>query len=348
MRRLRLLDLRNSRAANAVNLCVADLPRIAEYANSAQRRLILAGENGDEGWWGTWAEMAFTVSRLNPFITCPPEVARLEELAVCKKPVVIQNQFYEYLQFGSGPKPNCRWPGWPFRQAYSRNNVVTFDDLVGTKIIRIYPADALDADGLKRVLLQGLDANGNVVRTFDGENQVDGIFITLETPFADCPIPMSQITGIQKDQTFDKLTFFQVDMSTGAEANLSFMQPAEETASYRRYYIDQLPCNCCNLPSTATTVQVTAMAKLDPVDVRIDSDYFVLQNLEAITEEIQSIRYSTMDIPAAKQMAQEKHAQAIRLLNGELVHFLGKEHPAIQFAPFGSARLEWSRVGIMQ
>jgi hypothetical protein len=37
--------------------------------------------------------------------------------------------------------------------------------------------------------------------------------------------------------------------------------------------------------------------------------------------------------------------EAINLLNGELRHHLGKQRPAINFAPFGTAKLSYQRIG---
>jgi hypothetical protein len=72
----------------------------------------------------------------------------------------------------------------------------------------------------------------------------------------------------------------------------------------------------------------------------VDQDYLLIQNLEAITEECQSIRYSEIDNPGAKQMAQERHIQAVRMLIGESSHYFGINDPAVGFSPFGSAQLE--------
>lgn len=147
--------------------------------------------------------------------------------------------------------------------------------------------------------------------------------------------------------TVGVVRIYQTDPSTGEQVLLLTMQPSEQTASYRRYYFNQLPLNCCNVPSeSSTTVQVTAIAKLDLIPVTYDTDYTLIQNMEAIIEEAQSIRYSEIDSPGAKQMAQEKHRQAIWLLNGELNHYLGMNSPAIQVRPFGSARLERVNIGM--
>src|SRR6185369_7521281 len=95
--RLRLYDVRISRFPPLLGLCKDDVPRICEYVNAAQARLLNAKEAGDESWWGTWAEILFNVSRDQPYITLPREIARIESINVCDHPRPVRNQFFEYL-----------------------------------------------------------------------------------------------------------------------------------------------------------------------------------------------------------------------------------------------------------
>jgi hypothetical protein len=98
------------------------------------------------------------------------------------------------------------------------------------------------------------------------------------------------------------------------------------------------------LPNTVT---VTCLAKLEKIPVFADPDYTLLQNIEAITEEAQAVRYDGMDLPNKSILVGQHHTSAIRLLNGELTHYLGLNEPAINFAPFGSARLYRKRIGTL-
>jgi len=51
------------------------------------------------------------------------------------------------------------------------------------------------------------------------------------------------------------------------------------------------------------------MAQLDLVPARVDSDYLLLQSLDAILAEAQSIRYSEIDGAGAKAQAAEAHRE---------------------------------------
>ena len=143
---------------------------------------------------------------------------------------------------------------------------------------------------------------------------------------------------------------FQVDPTTGSMTLLLTMEPTETVAGYRRYYLHNLPRNCCQIPPNTVPplpVRVTAIAKLELLPVIADSDYLLIQNLEAMIEECQSMRMSNMDNVTAQQLATVHHINAIRLLGAELVHYMGKNNPAVSFSPFGSAKLERQKIGQM-
>ena len=115
------------------------------------------------------------------------------------------------------------------------------------------------------------------------------------------------------------------------------MQPSEKTANYRRYFLNALPKNCCNIPGNPTTAQVETLVKLEFIPAIIGTDYLSIPNLEAIGCEAKSVRYEGMDNPNAEAMAMRFHKQAIGYLQGDLIHYEGTKKPAIAFAPFGSA-----------
>jgi hypothetical protein len=350
MPRLRLYDIRLGRLPAAIGNCAADLPSVRAAVNTAQRRLLFCKESLDEGWWATWAEIAFNVSRTTPYITLPREVARLEAANICNRPIQINNQFAEYLRFGNGRLPKC-FPNLRntcLPQIYTRNNAVTFTDLTNPpQYLSVHFSDP--ADEGKRVLLQGLDNNNNVIYSQDGLFEVQGVYVTLVPPFITTPNQFNTITGIQKDLTSGPIQIFQANPTTGAQILIHTMQAGEQVASYRRYFFDPVPFACCPVPPVTSPqpVIVTAIAKLELVPVFADPDYTLIQNEEAIIEEAQSARYDGIDTPTAKQMARAHHANAVRYLNGELSHYLGLDQPAVQFRPYGSARLARQKVGTL-
>lgn len=355
MPRLTLQQCRESRLPEVIGACTADTPAIAAAVNAAQQRLIFAKEVGEEGWYGTWARMVFNVLRSDPYVTLGRYAARIQEMSVCRNPVAIQNEFYEFLEFGNGlqPKYSCSSAaasGCQPMQSYSRGDVVTFRDLSSDtgKYIRVRALSSLDVTGTKRTLIQGTDIFDNILYSQDGAARVVGEYLTLADPFVDAPTVIKTLNGIQKDITNGPVQYWEVDPSTGAEVLLLTMEPSERIAGYRRYYINGLPSSCCPVIRDAVgnpLAQVEGLVKLNLIPVVVDSDYLLIQNMEALIAECQSMRYSTMDLPNAKLMSAAAHRDAIRLLQGELAHHMGIERPAVGFFPFGSARLEKQAIG---
>lgn len=324
-----------------MGICQAD-PRVRDYCNDAQERLLMDPLTPDEGWWGGWVSLALTVSVSNntAYVVTPREIARLIVLAVCQEPVTIRNGFYEYLKFGAGLQPktcantSC---GSPF-QAYERSSVVTLTDLSGTKTIRVYPTDARDIG--KRVLLQGLDANSMTVLTTDPGTgaSAPGEYLVIASPFTDSTNIFSVLKGIQKDQTYGPIQFYQVDPTTADETALSSMEPTEAVAMYRKYMINGIPAVnlCC---SGTTSIQLSAQGRLDFIPVENETDYLTVQNVPALIEESKSIRYSNMDSAGAAEKSAIHHMRAIQLLNGQLDAYTGKTQTAIRVPIFGSQPL---------
>lgn len=348
MLRLRLQDLRASSLPSDLGICQSDIPALAGYVNSAQRRLIFCKEASEDGWSGGFAEVLFYVSRDTPYITLPREIARLEAVNVCSRPISVAGPFFEYLCFGNGRMPKCHTACGPSLTVFSRNSAPTFVDLTNPpQLITVFASDPSDYG--RRVLVQGLDQNNIPVRSADGTNQVSGIFLPLQFPFVATPLPFNTITGIQKDVTVGQVKFYQTHPTTGDQVLLLTMEAGETTAWYRRYLLYPLPHNCCPNPDTTNgLVPVTAIAKLDLLPVKTDTDYLLLQNQAAIEEECLSVKYSRMDTPSGKQFAEYHHKQAVRHLNAEITHLYGQNYPAVRFSPFGTARLERLRIGSMQ
>lgn len=343
MNRVRFFDFRVGLAsipwAAPVGLCPTDLPALAALANLCQERLVTDPLAPDEGWWGGWVKAAFTVTRLAPTIVTPRDVARVILLDVCKQPVFIRNQFWEFLEFGRGYQPKgCRNETCDqVMTAYERETVPTLADFTGPATVRIYPGDNRDVG--KTVILQGADQNGATVTATNALTGATtlGEQIALQLPFVDSVNTYSTITGIQKDVTFGNVQYHQVSVPGAVETNLSEMQPGETTGLYRKYFIHGLPKSCCNVPQG--TVQVLALCKLDLVPVVSDPDYLLIQSLPAMYEEAQCVRLSSMEDPKSVQLAAAHHGKALQLLNGQLDHFLGKTNTAVRLPIFGSDRL---------
>lgn len=321
----------------------------------------MAREAGEEGWYGSFAWMEFSIPFGQTWLTTPREVARIEVAAICGRVAPVQNQFYRYLQFG-----NRRFfPQWfdAFRhratanvQVLTENDQATLVPLTnGPQLIQIYATNAADTGANPpRVLLQGTDQNGNTIYSQDGTQRVTGQFVSLQQPFATAALQMKTLTAVQKDMTAGPVQIFQTDPNSGAQVLLLTMEPNETATGYRHYQLAGAPCCCGGVLNPCTTppppgspvVLVSAIVKLELIPVMTDTDYCLISDPEAIIEECQSVRYTEMDNTNSAKLAAEHHRNAIGQLNGQLAHYLGKNEPAVNFAPFGSARLERVNIGM--
>lgn len=351
--RLTLNDLSQGLLPQDLGICRDDFARLASFVNPAQLRLIQAG--GETGWVGGWAKVVFNVSRTDPYITLPSQFARIANMDICQFPVRVQNEWYEFLDAGIGLQKNyltqCGWPG--LMDSYDRGNVPTAYDLPSSnQYLRVYLTDTRDS-GTKFYINGALDQNGNGIYENDVTSQVQGAIMVLDYPFVTTSYIVTAFNSITKvglatsGTTFGDVVFKAVDATTGVETFLSRYTPQESNPSYRRYFIKSLPCRCECDPVTTTTAQVTCMCKYDYKPVWNPSDVLVIQNPEAIRLECMSLKYGRMDSLESRALSMPSHTEAISLLNKELTHYLGKLNPAINWAPFGNARLEHASVGYL-
>lgn len=366
--RVTLSSVQQSMLPKAIGLCAADLPSIAAYVNRAQERLINCG--GETGWIGGWQHVAFPISPCHPYFTLPPEWSRVINMDICRFPLRIQNEFYEYLEAGPGlqgcPIPrnandfkelnqtpnfgNWRRGRCGALQGLERGmNFPLFRDIEPlNQYVKIYTTNVLDVG--KRVLIgPAWDQNGNPIYTLDGNNQVNGFYLTLESPSVTSTMIVSRIDGIQKDSTYGQVIFKQLDANTATEVTLSKFAPWETIPTYRRYYIShvpyqpecpQSPCVTVNgAPPVPREVPVNALVKLGYTPAVLATDFLIIGCIPALIEECKAIRFMDMDAPNSPQMAEVYHRRAIKMLQDEMRTYLGELQPAVQFSPFGTAHL---------
>jgi hypothetical protein len=325
-----------------MGICSAD-PMVVAYCNDSTERLLIDPKAADEGWYGSTVTLNLKVQIINhaAYVVTPREIARLIVMGICQHPLEIRNKFYEYLEFGAGIQ-GCgdRRCGSPFA-AYERDNVITLSPLLATpQKIRIYPTDVRDTGA--RALLQGKNEHDQVILTTDPNTGLSapGEYLVLDFPFVTSMEQYSLLTGIQKDQTYGPLQFFQVDPTTGVQVALSEMEPYEGVAWYRRYLVSGMPNHLLCCAAQGKSLYITAQGKLDFVPVVNETDYLLIPNVPALLEEAQSLRYSRMDSGNSEQKSAIHHSRALALLRGQANHYLGKINTAVSFKPFGSARLE--------
>jgi hypothetical protein len=323
-------------------------PRFLDYLNEATERGMGLGT-----WWGTYSRIAICVEPVADgcLLTWPRTVARLEAVAVNRSPLRIENLWYEFLLDGMGLQPastcnNCN----PGLQLYDRNPGPLVSDIVpSNKALRTYVT--LAADVGKRILFKGYDDNDVFIRTLDGANYIDGEFVVLASPFADTVSKFSRVTAVIKDPTEGNLTIKEVDTTTSVERTVADYEPTELVPMYRRSIIPGMKGMGCASPNDQCTIpgqkQIEAIAVFEFVPVTQDTDTLLISNIPALKELGMSIRFGEMDTPAAVPQEQRHLRNAVKLLNDELTHYIGKARPAIGLKVFGSAALSRRRIGAL-
>lgn len=318
---------------------VQEDPRVVAYINEAQLRLL---NKAKDGWWDTFARMRFCVGA-SGCITWPRKVANIRGVALCQYSTPMQNQWFEFLLDGAGMADYCNCNYGP--TLLDRGYAPTFDDIlpknvngtpVNNKKVRLYLGSAEDAG--KRVLIQGTDENNLPIRTKDGSNWVNGVYLTLADPYVDSSIIISSISGVQKDLTVMPVRAYELDPDTGDMRALAVWDWDEIAPSYRRSYLK----NFCTYSTSCgcSSRTVTLMAKLAYYPARVDTDWLVLGNLAALKDMCSAIRKRECNLEA-EALALER--SAVRELNNELrAH--GME-PAVNVSPFGSATLGKAGIG---
>lgn len=344
-------DVRQSRFPQAIGLTYDNVPGICAALNEVTQRLITDPRQPETGWWGTWVPALFTVTKNNPWINAPAGVARILLMDVCKDPVKMQNQFYEFLWAGRGylPKDACCGSGYGgltslFTQGIYRGRFPTQVDVSAASYIRAYPTNPSDVG--KTVLIQALDSNGLKIYSQTAEAQVEGFTLTLEYPFVESEDIVTKVYGVQKDWTYGDVPLTAVDASTAVETTLARYEPGETAPDYARYYLDSLPQFCCGVGTE--NMQVNALVKLDYRPVAIDQDWVLIGNIPALIDEAQAVYQSDIQTAEAMQLGMAKHESAIKRLKGELDHYLGKETPAVRVAIFGTASPWMAGIGTLR
>ena len=337
-----LAQAKASRIPQAVGIAACD-SRFTQLVNDAQSRLAEMGK-----WWGTYRRMRICVTA--GCVTWPREVKTIEAINLCGVGIPVQNDWYEFQTDVKAPATHddhCE-----SNQLLSRGMVSQYRDFTGLSKVRLYATVASDAG--KRVLVQGLDANGNVIRTLDvvSGDWVDGEYLTLVAPagFVESTNSFAapHLTGVQKPLTSGRITATGVNVTSGVETQIAVWGPSEMFPQYRRTFLVNMPevsCanTCCQdqgdgcLPAdtSCSNVVVEAIVRLDFVPAVVDSDWLFIGNLEALRHMMRAI---TLEDRELYQQAEREIQLALRALRNEMEAYSPAERTVINVQSFGSSK----------
>lgn len=324
----------------AVNLAACD-ERFTALLNEAQERLAAAGK-----WWGTYRRIRVCV--FEGCVTWPEDVLTVEGILACGEGVPLRNEWYEFLQEMRAPSTSD--DGCSERELLERGTAPQFRGAPSLFKVRLYAGHASDAG--KRVLVQGLDSNGQPIRTLDPtDGWVTGEYLTLVAPPAyvesSSTFKGPLLTGVQKPITNTRVTATSVDAVTGAQAQIGVWSPSVTAPEYRRTFLVNRPRACedpacrddgdgCLPAATACPgVTVDAMVRLRFIPAVADSDWLFIGSLPAIKEEMRAIQMEEANQPA---LAEQFHQRAIRHLRQQLEANSPAERASVGVSVFGVAR----------
>ncbi len=316
--------------ARIIGCCPPD-SQVPSYANEAQMRLL----NRANDPVGSWQRMCVCVNSSNCLVW-PRQVRTIRSFWICNRPGRFVSEFYEsigYMEGGVGLSSNTSGIG-----TYGGNTLIdqgtacSFDNVSATtaapKKIQCVASDP--SDNGKFITLRYLDSNGNRVYTsIDGVIQ-EGERVALSTGgtlTAAGPAAGKVFSGglyhVVKAITNYPIRLYEWDVNGGIQSKLlAYYEPSETNPIYRSTKLPGLTNttngSCCDGSSIPPSVTITA--RLQHIPVIVDNDPFIIGNLPALADMVQSILYREKNMP---NESRESAASAAAELDGEQAAYLG-------------------------
>ena len=307
--------------------------KVIDYINRAQEELLNMGR-----FVGT--TIKYKICSASGFITWPREIQTIEAMQINGAPATLQNQWYQFLDYGADYRPYYSGGAWgngfrnyrSFGTGIDEREAISFDDVCvceNAKKLKVY-GTATEAAGA-RILLQFYDGQGNYVRTNDAtEGWVDGEFVAINSTTPQTTVnAVTAWVGVQKPITNGVVRITELDTVTNLERLLAVYAPDETNPSYRRTY---LPGFCWNGgPNPARSITVLGSQRFIPA--LNPRDYLCLASKPAIIWKAKAVYL------ADNNNVQESaiyDAKAFACLNDELNKWTGGGN--IQTPRFNAAK----------
>jgi hypothetical protein len=285
----------------------------------------------------------------------PRYVATVRKINVCGASVVVKNSWYDFLPYTDSPWGKQNWNSNAFAGNWWGNNAwggycgpaVTmvdqgkspvFQDVLGEgRYVRVYAQARLDVG--KTVTIFGIDNNGQPLRTRNSDDTYsDGWIITIGDPFGSTTDYVRSIERVLLDDMTNTVRLFGYNPATDLLEDIGTYEPGDTNPAFERYKLNLPPntngqCGCSK--------SVIALVKLKFVPARYDNDLVLIENLDALSMMIQSVKRERAEDYEGKRQFE---ADAIRELNLQLNDASPVEEIPIANPSFSGARIGYQRM----
>jgi len=312
-----LLEARNSALRNVAGACNGSA-EFLQLLNDATRRLMRRGD-----WAGT--TIPIHVCSRAGCVVWPRYVGHVRKINVCRTPIIIKNNWWQFAWYDTN-NPSGWWNnqclGRPFGEVTatgSNSETPIFQDIQGdNRTVRAYPL--VQADVGREITIFGIDNDNQVLRTKQSDGTWrDGVIITTAMPFGSTDVFVRRIDRVLvADGMQSTMRMFAYNSVKNVLEDLAVYEPGETNPAYVKQQL-RLP-TCCNPSSTTTgtcssTFPLLALVKLRFLPARFDTDLILLENLDALKDYMQSLKFREQ---GNSRSANEYEASALRELNLDL------------------------------
>lgn len=340
---LSLGEAKNSRLKRIAGTC-SNTQDFLDLINDATRMLMTRGS-----WFSCIQRIEACV--YNECVVWPRGVFNVLALNTCGRYTPIWNNWFQFVPIGpAGIKSHgFGWDGGSFCgdiRAGDHGTSPVFNNVPCGKsfYVRAYPSHQADVG--KTITIFGIDVNGQVAQTQDASGiWHDGEPLILKAPFVSTSRRYREVIRVLKDKTQSPARLFFYDADNNVLLDCAYYEPSEISPEYRVTKIQGIGStrSCTNAPCNgAKTIQ--ALVKLSFIPVEFDSDLIQIDNLDALTMAIQSIRQS--DSYSAEE-AEKQMSRAIHEMNLDLRNRFGVGQTSISIDPGIGAGMCRARIGRM-